>query len=214
MTSVHDWISLSAFLYTIKDERSPYRYLSNPEQTMVNMLASRTVPVRAMVEGQSASYRRIEACLTHSMNYWISTDRINTGVGAIDVGIGAIGGFALPRANNRPVICERVQLDRTIGEAWLNANALEDWMSADSDEPSKQTKAAETKMGQWLGDQPSSPVRRKEDVWTNRASERVLGKLGPRLSRKAFERAWKKSAPESWKRPGPKKNCPAFPTDE
>jgi hypothetical protein len=101
MTSVHDWVLLSAFLHAMKDEQSPYWYLSNPEQTMVNMLASRTVPVRAMVAGQSA-YRRIEACLTHSMNFSIWGDFISTGVGAIDVGIGAVGGALCPVQTTGP----------------------------------------------------------------------------------------------------------------
>jgi hypothetical protein len=85
------------------------------------------------------------------------------------------------------VICERVQLDRTIGEAWLNKNVLESWqLPVARDGSSKLTKAAETKMEQWLRDQPSSPVRRKEDVWENKASKHVLGELGRKLSRKAF----------------------------
>jgi hypothetical protein len=120
----YDWVSLSAFFYSMQDDRR-YRYLPNREQVMVNMLASRMVPVRSMVAGQ-LTYRAIEPYLTHSMHFHILSDSIDAGIGAIEVVVTSpLDRLTLWRANPRPVICERVQLDRTAAKAWLDDYALE-----------------------------------------------------------------------------------------
>jgi hypothetical protein len=190
------WILLSDFFFSMQHYDSPYRWLFNHEQQIKNMLIHGTVPTRGMAAGQHV-YQRLETYFTQDSEISVSGNRVTFTLEKI-----AAQPPFLPFV--RQMTCRCAQVDRFEAEAWLNENALENKELSASDD-GRPTRAAEAQI------QPPEPVRRKEDVWERRDSDGVLGDFGKRLSKKAFNRAWRSFAPDRWKHPGPKKNCPIFP---
>jgi hypothetical protein len=74
-----------------------------------------------------------------------------------------------------------------------------------ADGQDRPTLAAEIKMRDWLLQQVNDPPARKDDVLAEARAGRLIGKVGKRLGRNSFDRAWDEHAPDAWKKPGKRK---------
>jgi hypothetical protein len=184
-----DWITLRDFC-SIVNSKPTYRFL-NLDNALKNAMISGEVPVRGKADFEF-EFQRIEKRLGFNPQIATFLNQVDT---------------VLIEPNGRRILTtfRDVQVDRMKIERWLDNNAAEypSVVRAEEEETvSHKTVRAERMFERWLVDQEEHPIRTKGEVWDARCSPDILGKLGERLSQKAFNRAWTNKAPTCWTRGG------------
>jgi hypothetical protein len=101
-----------------------------------------------------------------------------------------------------------VRLDRTELESWLATAETQHEAFAQDPTPTgirtNRQQQAETACEEWIKAQSQRPANKDKAF---EAAKRAVKAIGP-LSRKAFDRAWARAAPNAWKEPGAREGAP------